>query len=57
MRNKISTSVTGMIAFRGEEHIRENNCFKLIKKILEKENVIVYSAVNTKIATIMRMYN
>jgi len=24
MRNKISTSVTEIIAFRGEEHIREN---------------------------------
>jgi hypothetical protein len=35
MPNKISTSVTGIIAFRGEEHIRENNCFKLINKILE----------------------
>jgi hypothetical protein len=36
MRNKISTSVAGIIAFGGEEHIIANNCFKLINKIFEK---------------------
>jgi len=58
MRNKMSTSVTEIIAFRGEERIKENNCFKLINKILKQvRNSLYLLYSNSKITTIMGMYN